>query len=306
MPKPRLLIFMACALGAVALPQPAIAQLQVSLQLNRTQFVAYEPILATVSVMNRVGKDVILGEANGRSWLTFNVDEIGGNPILPVNGSPRLQPRVLPAGQSIRETVSLGKFFPLGGQGNYSVRANVFFSDLGQFMTSNVRSFMVTDGVTLWKDQFGIPGRGKTNYRQVSLLSFQDDDKMNLYVRIRDQSQQRVLVTYPIGRLVLQRDPQAILDAESRINAFFQTGPRMFRHVIIDADGSKVADELYEVKGTSFPELKITNAGRVHVTGGQYYDPNQPPPPQDIVHRLTERPPGVPDAEVDDAPQKRD
>jgi hypothetical protein len=301
-----LFLLLTCGLAALALPRRAAAQLQVSLQMNRTQYVAYEPLLATVTVANRAGKDVILGEINGRSWLTFNVDEIGGNPVLPLSGPPRPQPRVLASGQSIRETVSLGKFFPLGRLGNYSVRANVYFPELGQFMISNVRSFAVTDGVTLWKDQFGMPGRGKgTNYRQVSLLSFQDDDKMNLYVRIRDVSQQRVLATYSIGRLVLQRDPQAILDADHRINAFFLTGPRMFRHVVIDADGTKVTDDLYEVKGASFPELKITNQGRVHVAGGQFYDPNQPPPPQDVVHRLTERPPGVPESDGEPEPKKR-
>jgi hypothetical protein len=305
-PTSRLLPFVAAVLAALGWAGRAEAQLQVSLQLNRNQFVAYEPILATVTVSNRAGKDVVLGEVNGRSWLTFNVDEIGGNPILAVDGAPRPQPRVLAAGQSTRETISLGKYFPLGGLGNYSVRANVYFPEFGQFMISNVRSFAVTDGTPLWRDQFGVKGPGKsTSYRKVSLLSFQDDDKMDLYVRIRDETQQRVIATYSIGRLVLQRDPQAVLDSESRINVLFLTGPRMFRHVVVDHDGMKVSDDLYEVKGASFPEMRITDQGRVRVVGGQFYDPQAPPPPQELVHRLTDRPPGVPDETVDATPDLR-
>jgi hypothetical protein len=304
--SPRLLLPAACALAAIGLSHRAEAQLQVSLQLNRNQFVAYEPILATVTVANRAGKDIVLGETNGRSWLTFNVDEIGGNPILAIGGAPRPQPRVLASGQSVRETVSLGRYFPLGGLGNYSVRANVFFPEFGQFMISNVRSFAVTEGTTLWREQFGIKAQGRsTSYRKASLLSFQDDDKMDLYVRIRDESQQRVIATYSIGRLVLQRDPQAALDSDNRINVLFLTGPRMFRHVIVDPDGTKVADDLYEVKGASFPELRITDQGEVKVVGGQFYDPQAPPPPRELIHKLTERPPGVPNEEVDPTPDLR-
>lgn len=296
----RLLFCLIGLLLALNAAPRAAAQLQVSLQMNKTHYVAYEPVLATVTIANRAGKDIILGDANGRGWLTFNVDMIGGNPILPYAGEPRPQPKVLGAGKALRETFSLGRYYPVGSLGNYQVRANVYFSEFGQYIASNVKAFAITDGNALWEDQIGInvPGR-PTSYRKMSLLSFQEDDKMTLYVRIREEQTGRVLATYALGRLVLQREPQATLDAENRLHAFFLSGPKYYRHIIISPDGEKISEEIYEVKGSSIPELKITDTGRVRVAGGLLFDPSRPAAPQEVVRRLTDRPPGVPEGDVE-------
>ena len=293
-----LVVFSLISVCLLAAPR-ASAQLQVTLDLNRTRFVAYEPIQATVTIANRAGKDVILGEANGRNWLSFNVDKIGGGSILPYEGSPRLKPHVLGRGETIRETISLGRYFPVGALGNYSVRANVYFSEFGQHLVSNVRSFAVTDGSTLWKDKIGINKPGQpTSYREMSLLSFQEDDKMTLYVRIREERTGRVVATYAIGRLVLQQEPQATLDGDSNLHAFFLTGPKRYRHIVIDPDGRKLSEDIYETKNNSIPELKIAQSGAVRVGGGQVYDPNAPETPQQVLRRLSDRPIDAPTDEV--------
>ena len=282
----------------VAAPR-ASAQLQVTLELNRDRFVAFEPIQVTVTIANRAGKDVILGDASGRNWLSFNVDRIGEGSILAHGGGPRLRPHVLGRGESIRETISLGRFYPLGGLGNYSVRANVYFSEFGQHLVSNVRSFAVTDGSLLWKDKIGINKTGEpTSYREMSLLSFQEDDKMTMYVRIREERTGRVLATYTIGRLVLQQEPQATLDGDSNLHAFFLTGPKMYRHIVIDPDGKKLTEEVFETQNNSVPELKIAQSGAVRVAGGRLYDPSKPDEPQEVVRRLTDRPADAPNDEV--------
>lgn len=288
----------ACLLGAVP---TAFGQLQVTLELNRNRYVAFEPIHATVTIANRAGKDVVLGTINGPSWLTFNVERIGGDAVLPHQGAPRLRPHVLGRGETIRETISLGRHYPLGGVGNYSVRANVYFAEFGQHIVSNVRSFAVTDGTRLWRDKIGINKPGQpTSYREMSLLSFQEDEKMTLYVRIREDRTGRVLATYTIGRLVLQQEPQATLDADSNLHAFFLTGPKLYRHVVIDPDGHKISEEVYEAKDNSTPELKIAQAGTVRVSGGQLFDPNRPEEPKEVIRRLSERPADTPNEEVPD------
>jgi hypothetical protein len=292
-------------LGALAIllgtAPMAFAQLQVTLELNRKSYVAFEPIHATITIANRAGKDIVLGDPSGRSWLSFNVDRIGGDSVLPYQGSPRLRPHVLGRGESIRETISLGRYYPLGGLGNYSVRANVYYSEFGQHITSNTRAFAVTDGSTLWKDQIGINKPGQpTSYREMSLLSFQEDDRMTLYVRIRDERSGRVLATYAIGRLVLQQEPQATLDDSSNLHAFFLTGPKMYRHIVIDPDGKMLSEEIYEAKAASTPELKIAQSGAVRVAGGQLFDPNRPDKPKEVIRRLSDRPLDVPNETVPD------
>jgi hypothetical protein len=134
----------------------------------------------------------------------------------------------------------------------------------------------------------------------MSLLSFQEDEKMTLYVRIREERTGRVLATYPIGRLVLQQEPQATLDSDSNLHAFFLTGPKMYRHIIIDPDGKMLSEEIHEAKNSSTPELKIAQGGSVRVAGGQLYDPNQPEEPKEVIRRLSDRPVDAPNDEVPD------
>jgi hypothetical protein len=287
----------ACVVALVLIGAPrASAQVLVTLEMNKKVYVAYEPILATVTVSNRAGRDIILGDHHGQSWLSFQVSSIGGETILPYRGAPRVEPKVLSAGKSVREAITLGSYYPLGGQDNYSIRAAVYFNETGQHFGSNVCAARISEGQRFWEDQVGIPrSNGRSDYRRFSLLSFQENDRMSVFVRVRDQNSQRVLATYSLGRLVPHRDPQATLDGQNRLHVLFLTGPRFFRHCVIDPDGEKVSEEVFEGKEGSLPTLMLANTGNVRVEGGQLFDPNVPAAqPRDVVHRFTDRPPGVP------------
>ncbi len=293
-----LLVLAACG-GA----REASAQLQVYLDVNKPQLVAYEPVLATVTVENIAGKDVMLGEPGGRGWLSFNVqkiDKFGSYNVLAPGGEPASEPRLLKAGATMKQTISLGRIYPIGSMGNYSIRANVFFTDFGQYLTSNVRAITVLDGTRLWEREFGFNQAGRsTSYRQFSILSHQTDDDLKLYVRLRDKLSQRVLATYSLGPLVLYREPQAVIDSSNRLNVFFQTGRTLYRHVVVGPDGSKLSEKIYETKDESVPQLVSTPERSVRVSGGRTYNPGRETAEAlDVVHHLSERPAGLPDGDV--------
>src|SRR5262252_3044966 len=63
----------ACVFVVVA---TAEAQIQVDLKFKRLQYIAYEPVVATLSITNMAGRDVDLHDSDGQSWLGF---EITGN-----------------------------------------------------------------------------------------------------------------------------------------------------------------------------------------------------------------------------------
>ncbi len=297
--KTRLLLLFVVGLLAALLPTRATAQVTVQLQLTKRIYMAYEPMTATVTVTNRTGKDFILGGSGGQSWLSFNVLANAMESIQPVAGGYNAEPVVLGAGKSIQKSVSLGKYYPLGSQGNYSIRANVYYHEFQQHFVSTTQGFTVSEGNMFWEqtaglnDGSGLPG--STTYRKFQLLSFQDAEQMTLYVRLRDERARRVVACYPLGRLVPHRDPQATLDGENRLHVLYMAGPKLFAHTVVAADGEKLQQDLFEEKGGSSPRLMLSNNGSVGVRGGLAYDPNAPPAEQqERIHRLTDRPPGLP------------
>ena len=51
----------------------ANAQIQVQLKFNRLQYIAYEPLIATVTITNRAGRDIDLRDDGGQTWFGFEV-----------------------------------------------------------------------------------------------------------------------------------------------------------------------------------------------------------------------------------------
>jgi len=51
----------------------AEAQIQVDLKFKRLQYIAYEPVVATLSITNLAGRDIDLHNADGQSWLGFEI-----------------------------------------------------------------------------------------------------------------------------------------------------------------------------------------------------------------------------------------
>ena len=49
------------------------SQLIVDMKLKKTNYLAYEPMEASVTVYNRAGNDIVLGGPKGRGWMTFDV-----------------------------------------------------------------------------------------------------------------------------------------------------------------------------------------------------------------------------------------
>ena len=65
----------------------AEAQIQVDLKLKRLQYIAYEPVVATVAITNLAGREIELHDADGQSWLGFELSGSEEQPIAPLSGA---------------------------------------------------------------------------------------------------------------------------------------------------------------------------------------------------------------------------
>src|SRR5437870_12970409 len=107
------------------------AQIQVDLKFKRLQYIAYEPVVATVAITNLAGRDIDLHDAHGQSWLGFEVTGNEDQPItlLATENPAAVGPLKMEAGQRVTRQFDLGSLYPVHDFGAYHVRTLVYFVD---------------------------------------------------------------------------------------------------------------------------------------------------------------------------------
>src|SRR5262249_55024396 len=159
---------------------------QVDLKFKRLQYIAYEPVVATVAITNLAGRDIELRDADGQSWLGFELTGGEGQPIAPLSGAKAGPPFEIAAGEGGTRQIDLTPLYPVNEFGAYHVRTNVYFADLGKFFYSATRVFEVTDARPIWQQTVGVPEGigGSSEVRTYSLMTNRFPDHTSLYVRV--------------------------------------------------------------------------------------------------------------------------
>lgn len=276
----------------------AHAQFQVGLAIDKVQHIVQEPQIVTVSVTNRSGADLILGGAQGRKWLSFDVTDANDRQHASVHMDAS-EPMVFAAGSTISRKVTVVSSNILD-QGNYGMKANVFHAPSGQYYQSNRIRFQVLEGQRYKQPLvFGVPpqypGAGKT--RQYVLLMHQDLERSYFYLRLVDDATGAMLNTFQLGTLTLFRDPQYTLDRNNNLHIMFLTAPTIYRYCVVRPDGSIESQSMHKEVELDRPTLFLTASNDVVMRGGVPFDPAAARAAQDEVAKkgrgISERPPGL-------------
>src|SRR5438045_8746874 len=123
----------------------AEGQIQVDLKFKRLQYIAYEPVVATIAITNLAGRDIELHDADGQFWLAFELTGGDEQPIGPLRGAKAEPALKIAAGQRVTKQNDLKPLYPVNEFGAYHVRTNVYFADLKKFFYSGTRVFEVSD-----------------------------------------------------------------------------------------------------------------------------------------------------------------
>src|SRR5438445_12918618 len=137
-PKLRRVLTCACIFLFTAVAE---GQIQVDLKFKRLQYIAYEPVVATVAITNLAGRDIELHDADRQSWLGFELSGSEEQPIAPLSGAKAEPALKIAAGQRVTRQINLTLLYPVNEFGAYHVRTNVYFADLGTFLYSATRFF---------------------------------------------------------------------------------------------------------------------------------------------------------------------
>ena len=271
----------------------AEAQVQVDLKFKRLQYIAYEPVVATVAITNLAGRDIELHDADGQSWLGFEVTGSEEQPIAPLSGANREPPLRIQAGQRVTRQIDLTPLYPVHEFGGYHVRTNIYFADLGKFFYSVSRVFEVTDARPIWQQSVGIPaGAGASgDVRTYSLMTNRFPDHTSLYVRVQDKDTGVVYATYSLGRTVSLEQPQAEIDRANQLHVLHCAAPRAWSYARIGLNGQLLTHSSFMETRTR-PRLVHSGNGEIAVHGGTVETPAQSSGSK--APKLSARPPGAP------------
>ena len=271
------------------------AQLIVSMNLSKTNYITYEPIVATVTVYNRAGNDIVLGGPKGRGWMSFDVYR-DGQLLSPRSVDGGFETMLLKAGRSVTKKVDINRLYPVSDYGSYTINASVYFPPRRSYFSSKKSRINVTDARAFWKQSFGFSqGRNKlASFRQFSLHEHRESANSALYVRLRETKGTKVYCTFSLGRFINVRKPQATIDAQNRLHVMHMISPRIYSHARVSPEGAFLGNEYFRETADTRPSLVIDEGGTVKVVGGIAYDPNKPPDAEQQPRSASELPPGIP------------
>lgn len=288
---PRFAALLALALLAA---WPAQGQIGVKMQIKRRLFMINEPILATVTISNLAGKELMLADTQeGGQWFSFQIVSTDGRIVSPRDAKYELQPLALHPGETVKRTVNLNELYALGDFGSYHVKASIYFAEVGKYFGSNGLPLELTDGQAIWKQTVGAPDAvDGDNYRTFTLLTMEEQGTKLLYVRLQGQNDGRVYACYNLGRMIAGFQPDAKFDAGNNLAVLHLIGPKTFSLARIGIDGKILSQDTYVTPKTQ-PYLRKANGGALQLVGAVKQDPRvAQAKPTDNVPKVSDRPPG--------------
>lgn len=280
-------------LGGFLLTGSALGQIQIDLKLARLQYIAYEPVVATVGITNLAGRDIDLRDIPGQPWFGFEVTGQDGQLIGEIKTDPAQVPLRIETGKHVTQKIDLASLFAVHDFGTYHVRAHIYFADLSKYFYSQGRVFEVTDARPVWQRTVGVPeGSGPGDVRSYSLLTNRFPDHTSLYVRVEDKDHGIVYATYSLGRIIAFDEPHAELDRANQLHVLFCAAPRAWAYDRIGLNGEHLSHTTI-MEAKSRPRLVRSDDGEVKIAGGLMEAPIGPET-RSRAPKLSERPPQVP------------
>lgn len=255
-------------IGAGFFAGNAVGQIQVDLKFPRLQYIAYEPVVANLTITNLAGHDLDLRDNGAHSWFGFEVSG-GEGQSIPQISKVTTEPLAVAAGQRVTRKINLTPLYGVHDFGTYRVRAHIYLGDLNKFFYSTTRVFEVTDARPIWQKTVGVPEAvdARGNARTYSLMTNRFPDHTSLYVRVEDKESGTVFSTYSLGQMIAFDQPQAEFDRSNQLHVLYCAAPRLWSYARVGLNGELVSRASF-AETKSRPRLVHSNDGVIKVAGG--------------------------------------
>jgi hypothetical protein len=252
------------------------AQIQISAQTQRQNFLLFERVDVLVTVTNIGNNDLELNNDEGRPWLSFMVSAEGvQHSFLPVHSERQsnFAPLALKQGEAKTFDVNITPLYTFRVEGNYKVAAVVDLPGEGQIISDPV-PFTIQKGHAIVSQVRMVD----TLERIYSLVRFSpSSDETSLYLRVEAPTENVVYANLALGKLVSSMDPELQFDPQGDVHVLQPTSLGTYLYTRADEDGKVLDQRLFRsIPWQSRPRLFKLDDGSVIVNGGMSEDPHAP------------------------------
>jgi len=249
----------------------ASAQINVTAQTERSNFLLYERVDLLISIANASDSDIVLDNNEGHSWLSFIVTKANQLPVHSERESS-FRPITLKVGETKTLRVNITPLFTFREEGDY--RASVVVDLPGSSpIVSEPVPFSVLTGRTVWSSTRPVD----SSQRVYSLIRFATSpNSTSLYLRVEDPSANTVLANLALGEVVAYIDPEVFFDPQGNIHVMQPVAMSTYLYTRADANGKIVHQGIFKTYLSVRPRLTKIEDGNVIVMGGLEQNPNQP------------------------------
>lgn len=263
-------LFLKCSLFLLVLfaVAPLRAQLEVSLTFDRHLFLRGEPVEAKVTIRNMTGHDITLKDAHDQRWFSFEVTRGIDHPVGAFESTADNLPLSILTGETVERKVNLLTLYPVNELGTYKVRMAIYFHETQKYLSSRVSQIDISEGKTVFRKTVGVP-EGKEasgEYREISLITFQKPNKIELYARVEDQATGSLLATYPLGRILSGATPMGEFDDANTLFIMHMNAPSQYALSRVGVNGEWLGQALY-ASGTGRATVRKKPDGTMVVVG---------------------------------------
>ena len=256
-------------LGFLAATSLAPAQIQVSAQTARTNFLLYERVDLLVTIVNASDSDLILNNNEGHPWLSFLVSKHNRLPVRPERTS-NFEPLTLKVGETKTLRVNLTPLFSFREEGDYKAAAVIDLPGAGQIISDGV-PFTVLNGRQIWSQTRPVEG----SQRIYSLVRFSPQpDTTQLYLRVEEPAENVVYANLALGDMVSFIDPAVNFDPQGNIHILQPVALGTYLYTRADPSGKILHQGIFKTFRDIPPRLSKLEDGNVIVVGGLEENPD--------------------------------
>jgi hypothetical protein len=261
--------------AVLLLPVLLSAQIGIKMELNRKDFMLYEPIYACVTLRNDSGKALLFGNhPQLQGFILFDIRDKNNNRI-PQKKDAELNVTglFLGPGEVKSITIPISKHYELDKTGNFQVRVYVSHNLLdNEYQAQKAEFIRIHTGIEVNRLTVGIPdltGERKNQPAQSRTYSIRALDihgERYYYLIVEDDT--RVYGVTHIGYQYGQNQLQIQTDMLSRIHLLVPMSHKVFHYLTFGLDGENI-ESSYWKKGATIPALyRDPASGKVSRIGG--------------------------------------